>query len=153
MGISQLLVSITRRCWVNYEPLLTEHCVVAGTQRKDDSSSWQTMSSIVLPVVISITIIICLIVVVAVWRFRRHCCRRSSDPEEPNTDNKCADACGRDNDDPKRCRASTSNNTNTPEIIINFVPSRPSQKNVNNEQARRTWKQKEMELSSTDHQR
>lgn len=90
------------------------------------------------------------------WKFCRNrccCCASTSsrDPEEPNTltEVKRVESDGKelsDMHDIKRCRASTSHVKNTtPDIIINFVPSRPNQKNTNTEKTSRTRKGKEVD--------
>lgn len=131
----------------------------AGGQRKDDSSSWRNMINIVLPVVICVIVLVCLIVGIVIWICyrKRYCCcagsaTSSRDPEQPNTrtEVKRVDPDAKedlsDMHDIKRCRASTSNvKTTTPDIIINFVPSRPSHKNINSEQGSRSKKGKELD--------
>lgn len=63
-----------------------------------------------------------------------------------------SDMNGSSDIDLKQCRVGNTSKTknNTPDIIINFVPSRSNQKNVNSDKASRISKEKQLEcLAST----
>jgi len=123
------------------------------------------MVNTVIPIVICVLLFVCVITGIIIWKFyRHHCClcgyataASNRDPEEPNTLStvKRVDSAKDMDDDPKRCRAGTSNVTrnNTPDIIINFVPSRPAHKNINTEKASRTRKGKDADLSPLEKSR
>ena len=115
------------------------------------------MVNIVVPIVICVVILVCFIVGFVLWRFyRERCCcccgttKSSRDPEEPNTRTEVKRVDPNGKDDLKRAAASNVKTT-TPDIIINFVPSR--HKNINSEQASRTRKGKETDLTPLENSR
>ncbi|XP_031565278.1 delta-like protein 1 isoform X2 [Actinia tenebrosa] len=142
---------------------------IIGGQRKGESSAgWSDLKVVILPVIFGFLIIICLIVGCVLWRIYRkrqpcccYCClptTSSRDPEEPNTRTDRmkqvdpSDINGSSDTDLKQCRVGNTSKTKnniTPDIIINFVPSRSNQKNVNSDKASRISKERQLECKAS----